>query len=1402
MTTANVKISQLPPLLTMGNATIFPVVDGGNNKVVSGTTLRTYLANTGVRGYTGSAGARGNVGATGATGVIGYTGSKGNTGATGVGATGATGPVGATGPSGPAGTGGGGGSGNALINGDSVVSLNGDGRLSFPNDAIAGGPLSIKTSAPPDIITISGADWPGANDVYTRVDAFTNRWNSATGDSYIVYESSIWSIKNPAFDTSSIYVNTGTLTTPLVQWNLGPGLGSIAPTAVYSYTYNTWQFGADGMLTLPAGGTINNTDGITLVTDRGTLAIGTNMEVPGVAGHFHIAFNGSNINPPASDLFLGDDHNYVKLPGYELNPTATFGVEIGTDHRNLGPQNIEVSTVDELVPPGGVWRLFISPETYPNLGSLVSVGDTVTTSWGTPITATITAVVEDPGLWWIIAVAQDITAGFSGYDTVSFGTSGDSYTWRFGTDGMLTLPNGMIIDASDSIPTVKIGGSNTQIRIDDDGAPPGLYIRTDMTGADHGWLFGPDGSVTFPDGTVQTTAYVGGSTVWVQDFETVTGAPDDVVALATGVEYLANGDIVALFVHQQEGLSSSRYSSVGRFSANGTKLWNFRFAGGQYTDGWGMAVDNVDGFIYVAGQNNSDGQPYAAATLTKIDQVTGTPEWSKIYDAGYENVNTVVDVAADGNVVVVGYSSTGDDDQIVTTKIDKSDGSVVWSRALDGQGNEEAYGMAVGPAGEVVAVGYMDNIEYPGPVRTILTLTAVPASDPAWTNDLLGVTVGGVSYDITFAAGVATFSNIVDNTGNNYAGNQLSYILASQIGGGADMLVNIATTTQEDLSQHMLVVKYNSTGTIQWQRAVQVEAGFDCKGADADIDSSGNIYVCGNFDYNIGDAMIIIKFDSSGVKQWSRKVVGGCSDSATSIVVGPDDCLYLSAVTGNNSTSDFSLVIAKYNLDGTVAWQRLLDNTTTWTFGGGWWFGNGGGSNLAVRDGYVAVAGGYADPGNTVPHAIVAQFDAAGTVFAVGDYDFRAASFSGLLDSAASNITVSEADKTASNYEFAGVDPFSLMVDNSNFLVGTLYPSGIGSGVDRLVSGSNSIVLGTNGLVTFPDIEGTKTLWGAVDEDFNIITTRTNPGQDADLELHAADDLRLYAEGDELEMYANSSVRIYTDTSDNGYEWQFGADGNLTLPQGSTIADTASAPGTGNGQAVEIKPGGAVNANQLLKIYPTVANPDGNHIHLTSGDLSVTDLFLGDDYQFVQIAADGNVCIGTDSANHIWQFDTTGNLTLPVDGIIKSSDGSIYGGSAGILGANIGAVAPTTVDGSLWYDTTDGRTYVRVSGTWVDAAPQVLAPVSTYLGNLTVEDTTIFSDLSGWTFGSTGAVTNPVLTVATLPAPVAGMRAFVNDAAGFDASSAPAFGTQVTGAMPGYAFTMPVWSDGTAWYIG
>ena len=134
------------------------------------------------------------------------------------------------------------------------------------------------------------------------------------------------------------------------------------------------------------------------------------------------------------------------------------------------------------------------------------------------------------------------------------------------------------------------------------------------------------------------------------------------------------------------------------------------------------------------------------------------------------------------------------------------------------------------------------------------------------------------------------------------------------------------------------------------------------------------------------------------------------------------------------------------------------------------------------------------------------------------------------------------------------------------------------------------------------------------------------------------------------------TVTVYAAGQSSLKTWAFGADGNLTLPYGSTINDSTYGLLAGS-RAVEIMPGGGNNVNQLLKIYPTVVS-DGNHIHLTSGDLSVTDLFLGDDHQFVRIGADGTVCIGTNSAGNIWQFGTDSTLTLPNGGNIDTLSGT------------------------------------------------------------------------------------------------------------------------------------------------
>ena len=130
-----------------------------------------------------------------------------------------------------------------------------------------------------------------------------------------------------------------------------------------------------------------------------------------------------------------NDDGSLTIPG-NIRNTTDASIIVGDS-----VVNFDVEVVDELVPPGNVWRIFIDDSQYPNLGDTVQIGDTVTTAWGTPITATITDVLQLDGSWRV-HVAQDITVGFdSGPQTVTF-SSLSNKTWTFGADGGLQFPDG------------------------------------------------------------------------------------------------------------------------------------------------------------------------------------------------------------------------------------------------------------------------------------------------------------------------------------------------------------------------------------------------------------------------------------------------------------------------------------------------------------------------------------------------------------------------------------------------------------------------------------------------------------------------------------------------------------------------------------------------------------------------------------------------------------------------------------------------------------------------------------------------------------------------------------------------------------------------------------------------
>lgn len=186
----------------------------------------------------------------------------------------------------------------------------------------------------------------------------------------------------------------------------------------------------------------------------------------------------------------------------------------------------------------------------------------------------------------------------------------------------------------------------------------------------------------------------------------------------------------------------------------------------------------------------------------------------------------------------------------------------------------------------------------------------------------------------------------------------------------------------------------------------------------------------------------------------------------------------------------------------------------------------------------------------------------------------------------------------------------------------------------------------------------------------------------------------------------------------------------FVLPGGGTITESTY----GFAGSIRLKPIGG-SATQYLEIAPT-AGGDGDHVHLMAGG-GTTELFLGDDNQYVKLASNGaivvnsaNVSLGNSAQ---WTFGIDGNLTLPGNSFtVNYANGSqVSLGSGGIALANLSVTTNSpSGNGSLTYSNTTGV---------FTFTPANLSSVAGNYGNSNV--VTLLSSFGSNTIVTTGNVT-------------------------------------------------------------
>jgi hypothetical protein len=369
---------------------------------------------------------------------------------------------------------------------------------------------------------------------------------------------------------------------------------------------------------------------------------------------------------------------------------------------------------------------------------------------------------------------------------------------------------------------------------------------------------------------------------------------------------------------------------VVKYNTAGKSVWSARIGSVQPDVGFGIATD-TSGNVYVTGRGgfapvfvcNADGSPFplslvhagAGDAFVVKYNTNGVVQWTaRVASAGADDVGFGIATDSDANVYVTGQAAAG--------RVFNADGTA-FATLLGNSGSYDAF-----------IVKYNTN----GVVQWLAR-------------------IGSTQSDIGYA--IAT-----DSTGNVYVTGQ----------GGSGVVITafssngtaFATTLPSGGGVNAFIVKYNTSGIVQWFTRVQ-SAGTDI-GYGIATDSAGNVYLTGgsggvmtlfnadgsSFSPTLttdGADVYIIKYNTDGFGQWAARIESPASEIGYGIATDASGNVYVTAQGGGGTITAYNsngtafattnphagggdVVIAKYNTSGFVQWiARIASNAGDTGFG-------------------------------------------------------------------------------------------------------------------------------------------------------------------------------------------------------------------------------------------------------------------------------------------------------------------------------------------------------------------------------------------------------------------------------------------------------------------------------------
>ena len=311
--------------------------------------------------------------------------------------------------------------------------------------------------------------------------------------------------------------------------------------------------------------------------------------------------------------------------------------------------------------------------------------------------------------------------------------------------------------------------------------------------------------------------------------------------------------------------------------------------------GYGKAVGGIDtsGNIYVGGENIRTGNSGLRAFFYKQNG-SGTVTVSReIYTNNAYNQNQGAEYGAldsSFNYYQFGYGTNDVSSTYygITTKWDSS-GTLQWSKSFVLGNGSVMYNSGGGAdsSGNVYSIGWANN-------------SGTPAQSTYVIKHNSSGTVQWVYITPTTSA--VCYSGSVDSSGN---------------------IIGVGNMTNGSYPGAYLM-KMNNAGTIQWQTAYSVTRASYFQGSTTD--SSGNVYAVGTSAGSTSpyySRVVLFKFNSSGTIQWQRRLYNASANVGGSIQVvstNSNGDVFVGCQDNNLQYAYF----AKYNSSGTIQWQRQV----------------------------------------------------------------------------------------------------------------------------------------------------------------------------------------------------------------------------------------------------------------------------------------------------------------------------------------------------------------------------------------------------------------------------------------------------------------------------------------------